>query len=268
MIVRAPRPDGNFYILDKRISEDPRLSWAARGLLIFLLGKPDNWRVSPAALVNEVAGTAKPTGRDGTYALLNELIEAGYVERRQERRDSGVVGPANYYVREQPLPPLPDTAEPRPADPTQTRIEGNQEQKITKNETNIARAPAHDDLSFDFETCKFIGLTAEQIDRWRDAFPATDVDGQLLRAACWLVANPDSRGGNLDRFLSNWLARAQDRAPPVHTQGQRRASARDRTARRTAELLGLAAHGADFIEAEAGTVREVTPIDTKLRSRV
>ncbi|RQY86714.1 hypothetical protein [Burkholderia stagnalis] len=34
MIIRAPRPTSAFYILDRRISEDRRLSWAARGLLI------------------------------------------------------------------------------------------------------------------------------------------------------------------------------------------------------------------------------------------
>lgn len=30
MITRAPRPTSNFYLLDKAISEDKRLGWAAR----------------------------------------------------------------------------------------------------------------------------------------------------------------------------------------------------------------------------------------------
>jgi hypothetical protein len=50
-IIRGSRPDKNFYILDKTISEDKRLSWGARGLLVYLLGKPDHWRVSTAALI-------------------------------------------------------------------------------------------------------------------------------------------------------------------------------------------------------------------------
>jgi hypothetical protein len=114
MIVRSPRPVSNFYLLDKRISEDRRLSWAARGLLIYVLGKPDNWRVSVTALVNEVAGTEKPTGRDATYALLDELIKAGYVRREPERGNDGKMAGINYVVFESPspLPDQPETANP------------------------------------------------------------------------------------------------------------------------------------------------------------
>ena len=104
-IIRGPRRTGNFYVLDKTISEDVRLTWAARGLLIYLLGKPDHWRVSPAALRNETSASRKPTGRDGVYALLDELIQAGYVTRTQERLPSGLLGETNYLVSEAPEPP-------------------------------------------------------------------------------------------------------------------------------------------------------------------
>ena len=129
-IIRAPRKTGNFYILDKRISEDQRLTWAARGLLIYLLGKPDHWRVSPAALRNETALTRKPTGRDGVYSLLDELIYAGYVTRTQERLSSGMLSETHYMVCETPQPPpnsplpaLPDTAAPDTARTTLARTD-------------------------------------------------------------------------------------------------------------------------------------------------
>lgn len=83
-IIRAPRPDNNFYMLDKRISEDKRLGWAARGLLIYLLGKPDNWRVSVPALIAETNGAGFKTGRDGVYRILKELAGAGYVRHLRE----------------------------------------------------------------------------------------------------------------------------------------------------------------------------------------
>lgn len=130
-IIRAPRPEANFYMLNKAISEDGRLSWAARGLLVFLLGKPDHWEISVAHLRAETSGSAKPTGRDGVYGLLQELISAGYVARRQERSDAGVLGEINYIVSETPLPdsPYPATphpAQPYPANPTLVSIEGKQ----------------------------------------------------------------------------------------------------------------------------------------------
>lgn len=130
-IIRAPRPEGNFYLLSKSISEDRRLSWAARGVLVFLLGKPDHWEISVAHLRGETATSAKPTGRDGVYGLLQELINAGYVRRHQGRQDNGLLGEINYLVSEsplpaQPLPASPDTAQPYTANPTLVSIEGKQ----------------------------------------------------------------------------------------------------------------------------------------------
>lgn len=130
-IIRAPRPEANFYMLNKSISEDGRLSWAARGLLVFLLGKPDHWAVSVTHLRNETAKSSKPTGRDGVYGLLQELIAAGYVERRQDRGESGLLGETHYVVSETPLPALPYPveplpAQPYPANPTLVSIDGEQ----------------------------------------------------------------------------------------------------------------------------------------------
>lgn len=132
MITRAPRPDSNFYILDKAISGDKRLSWAARGVLIFLLGKPDHWTVSPAALTNETKGLKRGTGRDGVYAILNELKEVGYLQASGMRDQTGSFAGTDYLVSETPcvvFPPHtagPDTAGPRPANPPQVSIEGKQ----------------------------------------------------------------------------------------------------------------------------------------------
>lgn len=129
-IIRAPRPQSNFYLLDKKISEDHRLSWAARGVLIFLLGKPDHWVVSTQHLINETASSAKPLGRDAVRGLLAELIGAGYLRRVLSRNDGGKLGGYDYEVSEQwvtpetekpgpvqPATDLPGPAEPAPADP-------------------------------------------------------------------------------------------------------------------------------------------------------
>ncbi|BAV74175.1 hypothetical protein PCAU_1966 [Pseudomonas chlororaphis subsp. aurantiaca] len=97
-IIRAPRPEANFYLLDKGISEDARLSWAARGLLVFLLGKPDHWRGSVSLLCKETVGSAKPTGRDGVYGLLDELIGTGYVSRYRRRDGKGRMCGVDYEI--------------------------------------------------------------------------------------------------------------------------------------------------------------------------
>lgn len=260
MIVRAPRPAGNFYLLDKAISEDRRLSWGARGLLVYLLGKPDNWRVSPAALVAETSESARPLGRDGVYALLAELTACGYVTRTQPRLANGVLGPVTYLVSETPLPaqpvpvqPLP--VQPLPANPTVVSIELNQGLKegegdarapdadpLPKGEHQAehqaqtgstaterqpgdpspatpggsARKPAHP-VTFDPATGSFFGLNGDHFGRWSRAYPAVDVEAEVLRAAAWVEANPANRKSNYLRFITNWLSRAQDKAPRVAT---------------------------------------------------
>jgi hypothetical protein len=121
-IIRAPRLERNFYVLDKEISEDKRLSWAARGLLVFLLGKPDHWKVSVPALINETAAATKSTGRDAVYGLLAELISVGYA--RRDKHSSGNVDyvvcepiPEKPEVGKKPVPENPDTEKPDPEKP-------------------------------------------------------------------------------------------------------------------------------------------------------
>ena len=135
-IIRGPRPQSHFYILDKSISEDLRLSWAARGMLVFLLGKPDHWEVSVASLVNATSGSIRQSGghtkRDGVKVLIGELIDAGYMTKSEKPKhgETGcfegydyvvceVPSPDNPSMADQPSPDWPSPAEPSPANPTQ-----------------------------------------------------------------------------------------------------------------------------------------------------
>lgn len=75
MIIRSSNPQSNFVVLSKAVTENENLSWAARGLLAFLLGKPDNSPVNVEYLITQ--GNLK---KDELHELLNELIAAGYIE--------------------------------------------------------------------------------------------------------------------------------------------------------------------------------------------
>lgn len=110
-IRRGKRPDTRFYTLNKDISEDVRLSWAARGMLIFLLGKPDNWTVSVAHLMKQTDKSARPSSRDAVRAIINELIAAGYM-KADTAREGGKFKGIDYVVSESP-----ETENPAPAKP-------------------------------------------------------------------------------------------------------------------------------------------------------
>lgn len=77
-IVRGPRPETGFTMLDNDVLRDERLSFRARGLLASILSRPDNWRTDSRKLAHE--------GKEGRAAILtalNELVTAGYIHRQR-----------------------------------------------------------------------------------------------------------------------------------------------------------------------------------------
>lgn len=229
-IIRAPRPEANFYMLNKSISEDGRLSWAARGLLVFLLGKPDHWAVSVTHLRNETSKSSKPTGRDGVYGLLQELISAGYVERRQERGESGLLGETNYVVSETPLPALPYPveplpAQPYPANPTLVSIEG-------KQGLNGVRTESRESELVDFE--RFWSLYPRKVSKadakkaWAKIKVTADLFDLMAKAlAAWTVSTDWTKdGGQFIPHAATWLngKRWEDELPQPAGTAQPRAA--------------------------------------------
>jgi hypothetical protein len=98
MIVKVERYECPYVQLDKRIVEDDRLSWKAKGLLAYLLSRPDQWEVRIQDLVKR--------STDKEYAVrsaLKELTELGYAEMVRRRRSDGTFEPVEYIVRELPL---------------------------------------------------------------------------------------------------------------------------------------------------------------------
>lgn len=83
----------------------------------------------------------------------------------------------------------------------------NTEERREETENTSAE---HEKIVFDGSSFQNAGV---HIAVWKKAYPAIDVLGEMAKAAAWLLANPKNRKSNYARFLSNWLSRAQDRAP-------------------------------------------------------
>jgi DNA-binding MarR family transcriptional regulator len=84
MIVRSARPHLNYSVVHNSLIEDEGLSWKARGILIYLLSKPDHWRTSTAHLAS-----VSPEGIHAVRSGLQELERAGYVKRIRKQNPSG-----------------------------------------------------------------------------------------------------------------------------------------------------------------------------------
>lgn len=94
--------DNPFVMMDRRPLENPTLSWKSKGLLGYLLSRPDNWRINMADLIKR-----SRDGEHATRAALDELRDAGHVMRIEERDEKGKFLRFIYEVYEVPHP-LPE----------------------------------------------------------------------------------------------------------------------------------------------------------------
>lgn len=117
-IRRAPRPHNLFTVVPNRIIEDSRLSWRARGMLIYLLSKPDDWECRTAHLAK-----VAPEGIHAVRAILQELEHARYVTRYrwQDPRGHHRMMTTVYDIPrvEDPVDKLGDNSGPRAVIPRQ-----------------------------------------------------------------------------------------------------------------------------------------------------
>ena len=73
-------------------------------------------------------------------------------------------------------------------------------------------SPKRKGIVFDYKAGCFDQIAPHWMVRWEQAYPAVNVLGELRRMEAWVVANPMNRKSNWQRFIVNWLTRAQDRA--------------------------------------------------------
>lgn len=112
MIVKIFRRETPYVQMDKSIVEDTRLSWKAKGMMAYLLSRPESWTV-----VSEDITKRSTDGKESVLAGMNELREFGYAHLKFERDEKGMMTGKFWAVFETPTPPdeftiLPKTAKP------------------------------------------------------------------------------------------------------------------------------------------------------------
>lgn len=117
---------GGWVTVGNETVNDENLSFKAKGLLLYLLGRPPGWAFS----AERIARTSKKDGREAVLSGLKELSEAGYYRWTRVRVEGGkfaVVTEVAAHPSLMPPPPTsltpcereagPGTALPTPADP-------------------------------------------------------------------------------------------------------------------------------------------------------
>lgn len=132
-IVRVEKRDHPYVQIDKRCLEDTRLSWKSKGILAYLLSRPDDWTV-----MFEQLKKVSTDGKSAIRSAFKELVEFGYCDRQtlQKIDEDGksILMGSEYVIYEVPKKRDPETFEvEKPRGPENRTLKGS---NTTNNETN------------------------------------------------------------------------------------------------------------------------------------
>lgn len=127
----------NFTTIDNNIFKNTKLSLKAKGMICTMLSLPDDWQFSEEGLTQ-----LSNDSRTGIRSTLNELMEYGYLTRKQLKNDAGKFTNMEYIIYEEPLYQKPTSEKPT------TQIVHNKElnNKELNNKTNTTTNTIYDYL--------------------------------------------------------------------------------------------------------------------------
>lgn len=108
-IRRGPRQADHFTILSNAVLNDERLSFRARGILIWLLSKPADWRTRSEA----IAAQSPREGREAIRTAMRELEQLGYLVREKVQNERGQWATIQTVYEVPVADPAPEPEKPR-----------------------------------------------------------------------------------------------------------------------------------------------------------
>lgn len=70
---------------------------------------------------------------------------------------------------------------------------------------------ASNKIIFDADNRQFLNIQQSDLDIWKKAYPAVDLQLEMNKAVVWLIANPTKVKSNYQKFLTGWFNRCQDK---------------------------------------------------------
>jgi hypothetical protein len=124
-IIITAKSNAPFARVTKSMLDDPNISWQAKGILSYLLGKPEEWKLR----VRDLANRAR-NGETAIRTALKELREFGYAKLTPVRDERGKIVEWNWRVSDAPI----FRDEPPDGDFPQVEIAHPNKNYSTKNE--------------------------------------------------------------------------------------------------------------------------------------
>jgi len=151
-IVRIEKRDHPYVQIDKRCLEDTRLSWKSKGILAYLLSRPDDWTV-----MFEQLQKVSTDGKSSIRSAFKELVEYGYCERKILQRiddegKSSLMG-SEYVIYEVPNSRKSETPEvEKPREPENLNVRESHTTNndlLTNNEVSSNKQSTKEVIGFD-----------------------------------------------------------------------------------------------------------------------
>lgn len=186
--------DNPFVMIDRRPIENPSLSWKAKGILAYLLSRPDNWIVRLEDLVNRSSD-----GPTAIRAAIKELKKLGHVTQKAEY-ENGRIKQYVFTVHELPLGNL--HAGNLKAENLNSENRTLNNTKLTKNEFNDIERYTAIAKNLENLTGALKGTDAPLISAWVEKHTDEWIDKALEIAK----AKGARSSAYVDRILIGWEA--------------------------------------------------------------
>lgn len=160
----------DYTVIDNNIFKNQKLSLKAKGMICTMLSLPDNWEFSEEGLT-QLSNDSRTIIR----STLKELMEYGYLKRKQLKDETGKFTNMEYTIYEEPLYQKPITAEPTAEKP----ISENKHNKVLKNKVLKNKVSKKEIYKESFGTYKRIKLTQEEYLKLVDEFGEDFIKQQI-----------------------------------------------------------------------------------------
>ena len=98
MEVIRVKKDRNYTVINNTIFKDGRISCKSKGIFATIMSLPDDWDFSVSGM-----SSILKEGKTSIYSSLDELISFGYVLKKTNRNDKGIITGVEYKFFETPV---------------------------------------------------------------------------------------------------------------------------------------------------------------------
>lgn len=219
MIHRAEHTK-DFLVVSSDIMRDPRLSWDARGFMVYLLSFNDDWSFNIRGL-SSLTGASKGT----ILRIVKELKDAGYITQTKRQDKSGRFESCEWEIYETPLAPCSKNTEhgenrtrqtPNTVKTEYGNLGRNKYQSITNiNLKEISKGNKEEEIKEKTPLGEFqnVFLTLEEISKLKLQLGDEGLNKYIEDLGDYLKEHPRKKYASHYRTILKWAERDKARAP-------------------------------------------------------